>query len=327
MSKNCAGDPRCYTDIHVHVAELRDAKVDVDTSLLFPGAVNATHEHAAMLEQLAKLCEGKRKADFTISYGTGEATVFFRVRRDDFPVDGTWLRMRRMADKAPDFGSLKFPLPEAVQFLLLDGALQSGGLIAIVGPTGAGKTTTAGATVVERLKMHGGLAYTVEDPPELPLNGRHGHGYCTQTEVAGETVGDWVESMRGVLRSQPAGTPVILYVGEIRDPQAAHMVLRAALNGFLVICTAFGNDVLTGIQSLIQLFGEEQRHQLAQMLRLVVHQQFMPDRLLVEFLCSEGPNSRVAAILRNGTINSLRDEITLQRNRLLQPRAPVHLVA
>ena len=37
-----------------------------------------------------------------------------------------------------------------------------------------------------RLGSCGGAAFTVEDPPELPLNGFHGQGYCTQTWVAGD---------------------------------------------------------------------------------------------------------------------------------------------
>lgn len=286
--------------------------VDVKGSLLFPGPRNASPEHASLLEALARLCEGKVRADFMIDLDG----VFFRARRDEYAIDGIWYRLRRIPEEPPCLDTLKFRLPQGVEARLLDPSLSAGGLITIVGPTGAGKTHSAAATVVSRLRKFGGIAYTVEEPVELPLNGRHGDGYCTQTEVAGKKDSDWTESLRGVLRSQPVGTRVILYVGEIRDADAAKMILRAATNGFLVICTGFGANVIAGLTELLNLVGPENVNTVAQVIRLSVYQQLRPDRLLVECLASDGPNSRVSAIIRHGSLTQLADEIQVQRNAM-----------
>lgn len=315
-------DIRDYTDIHIHtngpitheVESLKDL-VDVEGSLLYPGAKSATPDHAALFYELITAAKAHKKADFMVEVKRS----FFRVRRDDYAVDGTWYRFRRMADEAPELDTLRLKLPQPMRNALMHESLLKGGLILIVGGPGCGKTTSASATVVSRLKAHAGVAFTVEDPAEMPLNGRHGEGYCTQSEVAGDSGRDWVESMRGILRSQPVGTPLMLYVGEIRDAEAARVMLRAASNGFLVICTAFGADIITGLDSLFQLVGDTYSVTLAQVLRVVVHQTLRDDRLTAEILCSEGPSSRVAATIRNGPnhLPQLRNEIQVQRNAMI----------
>ena len=326
-------DARDYTDIHIHTrgpvthdGERLRAMVDVDGSLLYPGARSASSEHAPLLYDLVAAARAHKKADFMVEV----RKIFFRVRRDDYAVDGTWYRYRRMADTAPELDTLRLKLPQPMRQALLDPSLLQGGLVLVVGGPGCGKTTTASATVVSRLKAHAGVAFTVEDPAEMPLNGRHGQGYCTQSEVAGDTGREWVESMRGILRSQPVGTPLMLYVGEIRDADAARVMLRAASNGFLVICTAFGADIITGLDSLFQLVGERYAVTLAQVLRVVLHQNLRDDRLTAEILCSAGSSSRVAATLRGGPaqLPQLRNEIQVQRNAMiLQGGAPCEAAA
>lgn len=315
-------DIRDYTDIHIHTkgpiaheGESYRDRVDVEGSLLYPGARSATQEHATLFYELIDAAKAHKKADFLVEVNKS----FFRVRRDDYAVDGTWYRFRRMADQAPELDTLRLKLPQPMRTALLHESLLQGGLILIVGGPGCGKTTSASATVVSRLKAHGGVAFTVEDPAEMPLNGRHGEGYCTQSEVAGETGRDWVESMRGILRSQPVGTSLMLYVGEIRDADAARVMLRAASNGFLVICTAFGADIISGLDSLFQLVGDSYAGTLAQVLRVVVYQSLRDDRLNAEMLCSEGPSSRVATTIRNGAghLPQLRNEIQVQRNVMI----------
>lgn len=186
----------------------------------------------------------------------------------------------------------------------------------MAGGPGCGKTTTASAVVVSRLKAFGGVAYTVEDPPEMPLNGRHGSGYCTQTMVKGDTSADWAESMRGVLRSQPVGTALMLYVGEVRDAETARTMIRAASNGFLVICTTFGTDLVSSIDSLYQLLGQDYANPLSAVIRIVVYQKIMGGRFAIETLVSDGASSRVAALIRSRTLAQLRDEMTYQRNSM-----------
>lgn len=310
------------TDIHIKTTQ-SSAGIDADleASLLFPQLRGPqTEQEKRYVYELFRACvvNNIRSDDFVVALHD----TFYRCRRDRFAIDGEWLRLRKMAKEPPTFETLPTKLDPHIVHSLLSPSLSRGGLIFITGGPGCGKTTTASATVVSRLIAHGGVAYTVEDPPELPLNGRHGNGYCTQTIVAGESANDWAESLRGVLRSQPVGMNLMLFVGEIRDALPAKIMLRAASNGFLVVCTAFGSDIVSGIDSLFQLVGTEYSATLANVLRVVVCQRVIDGRFQSEILTSEGPGSRVAVSIRNGMIAQIKDELLYQKNAAAALKGP-----
>lgn len=263
----------------------------------------------------AKLKEEVLRDDFMIEFEGG----FWRGRYDKRAVDGSWFRLRRIPPQTADLDNLPSPMPSAIKDVLMSSSLTKGGLIHVCGGTGCGKTTTGSATIVSRLKKFGGVAYTVEDPPEMPLNGWHGGGYCTQTWVAGDNASDWSESLRGVLRSQPTGTRVMLYVGEVRDAETARAMLRAASNGFLVVSTGFGDNPINGIDTFFQLMGRDPglMASLAAVLRVVVHQKIDGSRFLPQILVSESPSSSVANLIRSNQLAQLQNEIMYQRNQLM----------
>ena len=308
------------TDIHIKTQQDHVSNrlaLDAPGSLVFP---DAKAPHVSMVGVLAELLaqsQAVMRDDFMVEVDG----VFFRGRRDVHAVDGTWLRLRKMADEPPNLDCLPSPMPAPIKVALLSPELNRGGIVLVSGGPGCGKTTSASAVLVSRLMTFGGMAYTVEDPPEMPLNGRHGAGYCTQTTVAGEKTADWVESMRGVLRSQPVGTNLILFVGEVRDVEAARMMVRAASNGFLVICTTFASDICSAIDTYYQLLGVEFTQSLASMLRIALFQRILDGRFTVECLVSEGSGSKVAAIIRSRQMGMLRDEVMFQRNAVMTGRA------
>lgn len=308
------------TDIHIKTQQHHDAPgkivVDAAGSLCFPGAQPPQEELLGVLSDLVAKSLAVMRDDFMVQVDG----VFFRGRRDVHAVDGTWLRMRKMASKPPNLDSLPSPMPPPIKAALLAPELCRGGIMLVCGGPGCGKTTTASAVLVSRLMAYGGMAYTVEDPPEMPLNGRHGPGYCAQTAVAGGNAADWVESMRGVLRSQPVGTNLILFVGEVRDVEAARMTIRAASNGFLVICTAFATDICSAIDAYYQMLGADLGLSLAGTLRMVVYQKILDGRFTVECLVSDGAGSKVAAIIRSRQLGMIRDEVVFQRNAMIAKR-------
>jgi Tfp pilus assembly pilus retraction ATPase PilT len=303
------------TDIHIKVLVLDSGEIDVDygTTLIFPNIrPPETEEEKNICHALLKSCVANnyKTDDFLVVHrGT-----MFRCRRDRFAIDGEWYRLRRLTQAPPSLDSLPTPLPGHIVSALMSSDLCGGGLVLVVGGPGSGKTTTASAIVVSRLREYGGMAYTVEDPPELPLNGRHGEGYCTQTVVPGDDARDWGEALRGVLRSQPVGSRLMLFVGELRDAVPAMVMLRAASNGFLTIATAFGADIISGIDALFQLVGNEYAVTIANVLRCVVFQRLVEGRLQAECLVSDGPSSRTAVVIRNKMLSQLKDEIVYQRN-------------
>ncbi|WP_130537717.1 ATPase, T2SS/T4P/T4SS family [Thiomicrorhabdus indica] len=308
-----------FTDIHIKVKTLPAGKnqsgseVDLDSTLVFPGLTSGKDfSDPELIQSLYELCQATQSKDASIEHNGQH----YRVYKDTRSIDGIWYRVRRATNEALNLSRLPSPLPEYVQEALIDSSIVKGGLIFICGAPGSGKTTTASATVVSRLEALGGMAYTVEDPPEHPINGRHGKGYCTQTTVANDR--DWTESMRGVLRSQPANQNLILFVGEVRDSEAAQMLLRAASNGFLVICTGFGTDLVSSLDSFNQLLGENSSNTLASVLRVILHQKIEDGRLNTTILKSEGDSSKVASTIRSRNLPQLKDEVLFQKNQMRQ---------
>jgi len=304
---------REFSDIHIKVG-------DLPQSLVYPGPRLAPAECLAQLAEVEQKCEQDCPLDdFTLSLGH----ITWRGRRDRLTVDGLWYRLRKMPEVAPSLDTLPSPLPTMAREMLLAPSLTSGGLIYLCGGAGSGKTTTASATVVSRLQKFGGIAYTIEDPPEMPLNGWHGEGYCSQTSVAGETASDWAESFRGALRSQPASTHQILFVGEIRNAESAIAMLRAASNGFLVIATGFGTDVVSAVDALAKLTGANAAT-FANMLRLVLHQRLCGGQMQISMLASPSSTSPVAARIRAGQYVHLANDIEhqqIQMSRGINPLA------
>ena len=289
-----------FSDLHLKAN-------DRDRSIVYPGPRPLPPEALAEAGPLLAACEAAPLDDFTVDM---DGTTW-RGRRDRQVVDGLWYRLRRMPAQAPTLDTLPSPLQPAHSDMLLSPALLGGGLIYVCGAAGSGKTTTASATVVSRLHRFGGVAYTIEDPPEMPLNGWHGSGYCTQTCVAGESATDWAESFRCALRSQPAATHQILFVGEIRNADSALAMLRAASNGFLVIATGFGTDIVSAVDALTRLTSGAVSG-LANMLRLVLHQRLIGGRVISSSLASASGSSPVAARIRGGHLAHLASDIEYQ---------------
>lgn len=180
------------------------------------------------------------------SYSLLYEDIFYRVERT-MSIYGTQYCARKMPRKVPPFGGLGFP-QELSQYLL--SLSTASGLILWSGPTGGGKTTAISSLLKEYLTLQGGFAYTIEDPTEMPLDGVYhsvagGLGLCKQTQPP---QGNWGESLKSALRSKPR----YILVGEIRTPETASEVLRAATSGHLVLSTIHANNITDAINSVVK---------------------------------------------------------------------------
>ena len=171
---------------------------------------------------------------------------------------------------------MNFP-PQFIKYLY--SLNRSQGLILWAGPTGQGKTTSISSLLKSYLAREGGYAYTIEDPPELPLDGsynskRGGLGICKQTHPPHDS---WGDGLKSALRSKPH----YILVGEIRTPDTASEVLRAATSGHLVLSTIHANNVTDALNSLVKYasaadMSEDLAHDLlARGILGVVHQSLM----------------------------------------------------
>jgi len=313
-----------FSDIHIHAKPVKggDLVLDLAGSLLFPGPrkIEGADEEL-MVQHLFDLVVPNERREFSLRVQEPIEAIY-RVQRVDAAVDGVWFRLRSTSLVVPTLRTLPSRLPVHVEQMLVSENLSRGGLVLVSGQPGSGKTTTASAILATRLMHLGGFGYTIEDPPEiLGLNGWHGSGYCTQTEVYLGANG-WEDSIKDLLRSQPVGSRLILYVGEIRTPESARMIIRAASNGFLVITTTFATDLLSAIDTLFQLLGQDYTASLASVLRVVLYQRFRPDmpngekRIEAQTLYSDGSSSRTAVAIRSRQLAQLKDEVIYQINQV-----------
>ncbi len=126
--------------------------------------------------------------------------------------------------------------------LLLREIAKPNGLIATVGPTGSGKTTTLYAAL-NKLNKPGTKIITLEDPVEYQLEG------INQSQVDEKRGYTFSDGLRSILRQDPN----VVMVGEIRDLETAEIAVQASLTGHLVLTTMHTNDAASSIPRFIDI--------------------------------------------------------------------------
>jgi len=193
------------------------------------------------------------------------------------------------------------------------------GLILISGATGQGKTTTACSLLREYLETYGGVAFCIEDPVEYSLEGKHGKsGFCYQVEVKEDD--EWAEMLKRSMRWHPR----YIFVGEIRTPEAANQLLRAATSGHLVITTMHAGTIEEALEGLLQLgvqaIGDRAAILLATGITAVMHQTLSIRGLQTQTFITEplNPASPFRACIREKRIGQTRTLIDQQMALLMQ---------
>ena len=259
------------------------------------------------------------------SYSIIYEGYFFRVERS-VSIYGITFCMRKMPKKVPDLEMLGYP-PTLIDYLASLG--KAAGLILISGATGSGKTTTISSLLREYLIKHGGFAYTIEDPFEMPLDGEYNAlngsiGICKQTQPIND---DWGASLRSALRSRPR----YIMVGEIRNPAAASECLRAATSGHLVLSTIHANNVADAIDAIVKhaAAGEMSEELAFDLLSRgvlgIIHQALIgtsKKRPVVQYLFANPATTKgdqTRNIIKTGKIN-VSTTIEMQMTRMSQGR-------
>ncbi len=119
---------------------------------------------------------------------------------------------------------------------------RSEGMVLVTGPTGSGKTTSLYAALAEINTMDRKII-TVEDPVEY-----HSPG-ITQVQINDKIDLSFARVLRSFLRQDPD----VILVGEMRDPETAHIGLRAAITGHLVFSTLHTRDAAGSLSRLADM--------------------------------------------------------------------------
>lgn len=236
--------------------------------------------------------------------------------------------LREIPTKIPKLNHPSLGYPQAIIRLLMNPALQKGGLVLLAGPGGSGKSTTIASTVVSRLSALGGVAFTVEDPPEYPLNGAHGKGICFQFDTQNDDSA-FPERIKDALRGYPAGgTHSIMMIGEIRSPEVAALAIEAGMSGHLVLATIHGMNLSSSLSRLVLLAGQIQsaenaRQDLAECFRLAIHQRLVHNppegiQYRAQVLHQAEESAIIRSKIRDGSFILLNQDIDRQNRSLLQ---------
>lgn len=223
-------DHRFQFNLMLNDHNFSDVYIGQTASLLsgVPGTLDpipAPDDCASDLKKLRKLCEQTCKETGRDECAVRYSDRSYRVSTMRSLKETVYV-LRRFPVVVPDLSTLGI-YDRHISTLMQPGLT---GLLVFSGAFGQGKTTTASALVSARLRLYGGVAVTLEDPPEMPLEGRHGEGVCYQT---------WAKQgeLDAACRQASRWAPSIIFVGEIRDSETAAEALRASVNGRLVICT------------------------------------------------------------------------------------------
>ena len=116
------------------------------------------------------------------------------------------------------------------------------GMVICAGPTGAGKTTTLYASLLE-VNSEGINITTVEDPVEYVFPG------INQIQTNAQAGLTFATGLKAILRQDPD----VILVGEIRDADTARIAIQSALTGHLVLSSLHGTDSVAALHRFLDM--------------------------------------------------------------------------
>jgi len=116
------------------------------------------------------------------------------------------------------------------------------GMVIVCGPTGAGKSTTLYASILQLNRTEQNII-SLEDPVEYHITD------ANQMQVHAEAGITFATQLRSIMRLDPD----VILVGEIRDQETAVIATQAALTGHLVLTSLHANDAVSGLLRLREL--------------------------------------------------------------------------
>jgi type II secretory ATPase GspE/PulE/Tfp pilus assembly ATPase PilB-like protein/nucleotide-binding universal stress UspA family protein len=165
------------------------------------------------------------------------------VRLTTSPVAGGEAVALRLFDRDNVFRPLDRLGLSELSLAAIDGMTRRGeGLVLVTGPTGSGKTTTV-YSMLESLSSGERNIVSIEDPVEFPA------AFVRQMEVDERHGVTMTSGLRTLLRMDPD----VVFLGEIRDAEAAEIAMRAASSGKYVFSTLHTRDVASTVTALRDL--------------------------------------------------------------------------
>jgi type IV pilus assembly protein PilB len=204
------------------------------------------HLHLPMVSRIKimsniDIAERRIPQDGQVEINLGDRVVDLRVAT--YPsIYGEKIAIR-ILDRSMGLMSLRdLGLPETLLPRFEEAITNPYGLFLVVGPTGAGKSTTLYA-VMQRVRADDKNAITIEDPVEYTVEG------MTQGQVNINAGLTFPEGLRAMVRQDPD----IIMIGEIRDLESAEIAVRAALTGHQVFSTLHTQTAASAVNRLLDM--------------------------------------------------------------------------
>lgn len=196
---------------------------------------------------------GMRSVDSAITVGANQ----FRMNIF-FDSDGPALAVRALESSPPPVEQVGFP-----NDVWRDVLRKQQGLVIVAGVTGSGKSTTISSMINRIAETRPVRVITLEDPIEYKLESKT--AIISQREL-GRDVPSYESGVRDALREDPD----VIFVGEMRDRDAASWTLSAAETGHLVFSTLHTRDCRGTITRLIDMFPSDRADEIASQISLAL---------------------------------------------------------
>lgn len=165
------------------------------------------------------------------------------------------------------------------------------GVILTTGPAASGKTTTL-YSILNTIRNDNINISTIEDPIELIMEG------LNQFQIDPVQNLSFPKVFKSLLRQDPD----IIMLGEIRDPETAHLALHAGLTGHLILSTLHTNDTPSALIRLIDMGCEP--YLVASSIQAIIAQR------LIRLICPHCKNQRPIQDDELEILSTTRDEIS-----------------
>lgn len=136
------------------------------------------------------------------------------------------------------------------------------GMVMVVGPTGAGKSTTL-FSIINALNDPSRKIITLEDPVEISVPG------ISQIPVDTGGGKSFADNLRSVMRLDPD----VVMIGEIRDVDTAKTAIQASITGHLVLTTFHAASAAAAFSRMVDMIG--QNPIFANAIRMVISQRLV----------------------------------------------------
>jgi len=204
------------------------------------------HMHSSLVSRLKimagmNIVERRRPQDGQFSTTVDGREVDVRVATVS-TVFGEKLVMRLLDKRRSTIGLSELGMPNDTHEIYSQMVGSPFGMVICAGPTGAGKTTTLYASLME-INDIGKNVTTIEDPVEYVFPGIN---QVQTNEQAGLT---FATGLRALLRQDPD----VILVGEIRDADTARIAVQSALTGHFVLSSLHGTDAAAALHRLLDM--------------------------------------------------------------------------